>query len=356
MLDLGQRGMAPKDVAYGPNEPVLSPTQTLRVLSRPLIDRPHCAGAQSRTMRLPTRALVFAAVLLTACGAPLPSPTTTGTLVTAIAATPDSQPSSPTPTLTVAPTPTPLPTPSYVPPPPADSLHVDGLAVVAVERLRQVVDPENPTAHPRQNRALYVLVDGDAVQLTDGPRTIDGRDFWQVFDPDQPGVIDLWSGTGQPLGWVPAQLDGAATLTPFQPDCPTTLPTTAAELQRIQQLSELTGFACFGSREIVLTGQVRCYDGHGDGVLGAPFFDGRRACELDGVHINGQPIFDLLPASGPPREIVGTYEVRGQFDHPDSRRCTWIPFGTAPGPSGVPDPGAVASCRQLFVVTAVEEL
>jgi len=122
-------------------------------------------------------------------------------------------------------------------------------------------------------------------------------------------------------------------------------------------MSDFTGFACFGSREIVLTGHVRCYEGHGDGVLGAPFFDGRRACELDGVHITGQPIFDLLPdVDGGRSEIEGTYQVHGQFDHPESRRCTWIPFGTSFGPSGPPDPGAVTSCRQIFVVTAVVEL
>ncbi len=267
--------------------------------------------------------------------------------MTAIAPTPDSQPSSPTPTLTVAPTPTPVPTPSYVPPPPADSLHVDGPAMVAVERLRQVVDPENPTAHPRQNRALDVLVNGEVVLLIDGPRTIDGRDFWQVYDGSSPLPFD---DREEALGWVPALRDGIATLAPFQPPCPATLPITATELQGLR---DFTGFACFGSREIVLTGHVRCYWGHGDGVLGAPFFDSRRACTLDGVYVNGQPIFDLLPANGPPREIEGSYVVRGQFDHPDSRRCTWIPFGTTPSPSGAPDPGAVASCRRLFVVTAV---
>lgn len=300
-------------------------------------------------MTLPARLVILAVLLVAACGAPVPTPTTSGTPAQTMAPTGTPGP-SPTLTHTVGPIHTPLPTSGYVPPSPATSLRVDGLARVAVERLRQVVDPDNPTAHPRQNRALDALVNGDVVLLTGGPRTIDGRDFWQVYDRSSPLPFE---DTKRPLGWVPALRDGAATLMPFQPECPPTLPTTAAELQRLR---EFAGFACFGTRQIVLTGHVRCYEGHGDGVLGAPFFDGRRACELDGYGINGQPIFDLLSANGPPREIEGTYEVRGQFDHPDSRRCTWIPFGTAPGPSGPPDPGAVASCRQIFVVTAIEEL
>ena len=333
----------------------MSPTLTLRVLSRPLIDRPHCAGAQSRTMRLSVRALVLAAVLLTACGAPIPSPTTNGTpaQTTAPTGTPGL---SPSPTHAVAPIHTPPPTPGYVPPSPATSLQVGGLARVAVELLRQVVDPDNPTAHPRQNRALDPLVNGDVVLLRNGPRSVGGREFWQVYDSSSPLPFD---DRGKPLGWVPAQRDEIATLTPFQPPCPPTLPTTAAELQELQVSSRFTGLSCFGSRELVLSGEVHCDESHGDGVLGAPFFDGRRTCTLDGVYLTGRPIFDLLPdeSGAPHHEIEGMYEVRGQFDHPGSQQCSWIPFGTdIGGPGPVPDPGAVASCRQFFVVTAVREL
>lgn len=297
-------------------------------------------------MSLPAPRTLLVAIVLAACGtAPIPTQSPTASL----------SPSIPPQTPLDTPTPRPPPTPGYVPPSVATILLVDGLARVVVERLRQVVDPDNPTAHPRQNRGLNVLVSGRVVLLTDGPRSVRGRDYWQVFDDSLGRTVDL-DDPGRPLGWVPALRDGVATLTPYQPECPPALPTTAAEVQQLQGLRDFAGYACFGKREIVLTGHVRCYEGHGDGVLAAPFFDGRRTCELDGVYVNGEPVFDLLPASGPPREIEGSYEVRGQFDHPDSLRCTWKPLAAPPGPSGTPDPGAVATCRQLFVVTAVEEL
>ena len=284
--------------------------------------------------------------LVIACGvSPIPTQAPTASL----------ESSAPSPAPLETPTPRPIPTPGYTPPSVATILQVDGLARVVVERLRQVVDPENPTAHPRLNRGLNVLLSGRVVLLTDGPRSVRGRDYWQVFDDSLGRTVDL-DDPGRPLGWVPALRDDVATLTPYQPECPPTLPTTAAEVQQLQGLRDFAGYACFGTREIVLTGHVRCYEGHGDGVLAAPFFDGRRTCELDGVYVNGEPVFDLLPESGPLREIEGSYEVRGQFDHPDSRRCTWKPLAAPPGPSGTPDPGAVAACRQFFVVTAVEEL
>ncbi len=304
--------------------------------------------------------MIAGAVLALGACTSMPTPTGPGTppapTANALSTATPTTTRSAAPTAAVAPTPTQLSTPSYFPPPPVGSLRVDGLASVVVDRLLQVVDPANPTAHPRQNRGLNVLVSGGVVLLTDGPRSVRGRDYWQVFDDSLGRTVDL-NDPGRPLGWVPAQRGGAATLTPLQLECPQTLPTTAAELERLQRLSEFSGLACFGSRVIVLTGHVRCFEGHGDGVLGAPFFDGRRTCTLDGVSVNGQPVFDLLPdVSGGRSEIEGTYEVHGQFDHLDSGRCTWIPFGTSPGPSGPPDPGAVASCRQFFVVTAVEEL
>ena len=197
---------------------------------------------------------------------------------------------------------------------------------------------------------MGVLADGDVVLITEGPRTIDGRVYWQIYRSARPNL---------PLGWVPAERNGLPTLTPFLPDCPPTLPRTMQDLLRLQLSSEFSGFACFGSRELVFSGRVHCYEAHGDGVIGGPFLDAHRSCTLDGVYIHGEPVFELLPdESGAPHdEIEGTYEVRGQFDHPASRRCSWIAFGTDIGsPGTVPDPGAVAPCRLAFVVNAVREL
>jgi hypothetical protein len=208
----------------------------------------------------------------------------------------------------------------------------------------QIADPARPN-RKKENRRLPRLEDGTRVLLVE-TASHGSTTYWQVFSAG-------WSHG--PLGWLPEERDGDAVLEPFQPECPASSSVTDADLAPLTSLERLT---CFGDEEITLTGTVACTRMTSDfSVGGASFLDANRACDLgghEGVRLYGDVITSLLETP-PVESLVGQFVMTGQFDHPDARVCHTIPFGaSAPNtPSRPPHPGAVTTCRQLFVVSAV---
>ncbi len=266
--------------------------------------------------------------------------------------TPISLPSSAEPTPSTAPT-TPAPTPSPTPSPTRThdaSLHVDGLASVTKDGLRRWVDPADKQANKELDRPFEPLAQGVIVLLVDGPRTFDGIDYWQVH------TSQFQDNT--PLGWV-AAIDGAGNpnLVPFQAPCPIGEPTASDIAGRIGVDRESV-LECFGDREIILQGQVRCERIEADGVLAAPFFSSNVWCQLDQVlTLQGKAAFDLLDPQSGSQMTTGRYELRGHFDDPESRYCYWTPFGTnLEGRRDPGDPSAIVECRLFYVVTSATQL
>ena len=290
--------MAPKEVAYGPNEPVLSPTVTLRVLSRPLIDRPHCAGAQPRTMRLPARALVFAAVLLTACGSTLAP---TASMVTLLVTSGFSTSPAPTPSLISGPTESSTALPTPVP----AGLRVDGMARVTVDRLRQMADPEHPNDHALESpgsageRRLLPLQAGTQVYIVGGPLVAAGIEYWQVADYPIPGCC-------APFGWVRALTRSReVTIEPFETRCPdTSKPLASGEVARLDGLGQL---ACFGRTELQLRGALYCGRPTVDGpafLTGTGWVMDQIMCNLDETFpVHGSAVTEFETETRLPRGL-----------------------------------------------------
>lgn len=237
-----------------------------------------------------------------------------------------------------------VPTPSVRPgPTPDPSLHVDGMATVAVA-VAQVVDP----AHPNHNRALNARLGtidaGERVFLV---ATLVGKKgtSWQVYRETQ---------RAGPLGWVSEANGGNANLAPLQPLCPTNFPLTAQEIQALGRTAVLP---CFGETELTLTGTVNCDRPTIEwAVGGAAFLDANRSCRLDEqVELHGEAITSLLEAPTRVQFMSGRFLVRGHFDDPQAQSCAPVAFGTN-SPTGPPEPGTVMVCRQMFVVSSATRL
>ena len=259
--------------------------------------------------------------------------------MTAIAPTPDSQPSSPTPTLTVAPTPTPQP-----PPTPRPTLRVNGLAQVAINNLVQVLAPEINDPRNQIRLAVGSLDIGEIVFVVDR-REFAGRPHWEL------GRVS--SRPELPLGWVPELADnGLPTLFPYDPDCPDGEELTP---QALVDLGGLAALACFGNKELSLAGRVHCDAGSIDWTISGPtWLSETVVCGMDDeFRLNGPAATSLLDLPVP----NDRYRVRGHFDDPESIRCGWILFGTSGmSPKDPGEHGPVFTCRQLFVVTHVEQI
>jgi hypothetical protein len=255
---------------------------------------------------------------------------------------------SPIPQQTSSPTHAPSPTPTQpsTEPPTASpplTLHVDGLASVQVDELRRLLDPAHPRVHGGPNEEPSPLGLGEIAFLVDGPQQVGGRDYWQ-----------LAAGSGdRPIGWAPAtDKDGHATLVPFQPTCP---PVDDVSAAAIDALGGLQALACFGDRELTLSGQVECNRAIADGgVGGAPYFDSNRHCVLDDLlGVYGDAVTAILGPDPNLPTVSGMFELRGHMDDPGARGCGSIPIGVSLNSSTTPEPWAVVWCRQNFVVTAV---
>jgi hypothetical protein len=227
------------------------------------------------------------------------------------------------------------------------SLHIDGMATVHVDDIPQVVDPAHPNHDRDLNAELGSLSAGEHVFLVNQGR-VKRDSYWQV--------VRASGGTAGALGWIPQLIDDELTLDPFQPECPTAFPLSAADLVALGSLEALS---CFGNSELTLSGTVSCSLGSADLIVwGASYLNGQRICSLDDEFgLSGTPVTSLLDAPEAQPSIGGRYLVRGHFDHPDAQNCFSIPFGTSPGTlTAPPEPPAVISCRQLFVVSTVTPL
>jgi hypothetical protein len=228
-------------------------------------------------------------------------------------------------------------------PTPNSDLHVGGMATVVRDGVRRWADPAARAAghdYPR-------LGAGTLVYLVDGPRVLDGIEYWQVWPSASEG-----ESLGSPLGWTPSRLaNGEPVLEPHRPACPPySRPFTASDLASLTELEQLT---CFGASEIVLHGTVDCTRPIVDGYVGgAPYMESNRACRVGGFPVQGSGVYRLLDEPKPVEEVRGFYEVRGHFDDPGAMQCHSIPDGTSLELEGEPDPGAVMICRSDFVATS----
>jgi hypothetical protein len=238
------------------------------------------------------------------------------------------------------PTPTPLPAPT-----PEPVLRPDGMAMVAAPGGLVVWSAPGT----KKARALTpALPAGTRLFLTRGPRHAHGFDWWEVQVEYKPGLSPLF-------GWIHAtSTENQPTLVPVALDCPSS--DAPIDQARLVAIGNLQSLACFGGRDITVRGDLACYDAAVDRIVGgASWLGANYSCSMNSAFYLEGPVVARL--NGGRRPVTGWYEVRGHFDDPESMACSWIEFGTSlTTPSGHPDPGAIISCRQMFVVTAVTKL
>lgn len=255
---------------------------------------------------------------------------------------------SPTATATTDPV-TPMPSPTRTPEPPEPTLHIGGMARVVTNiaaGLPRWTEPTDKSSNRRLNRLYGTLDEGALVLLVDGPRTVDGIDYWQLWP-------SYWQNSS-PLGWAAeAQPDGDLNLYPYEPPCP---PAEGLLAVHLAALGRLESLSCFGDRLLTLSGVVTCESGHGDGVLAGPILSSRTWCWLDNyLQLAGPAVTGLVADPHDTPYFSGTYRIRGRFDDPEARYCYGTPFGTnLEGRQDPGDPGAVMECRMFFVVSDAE--
>jgi hypothetical protein len=276
--------------------------------------------------RLAVVVLAAATLALSGCASPIPQPTSSPTV-------------APTPIPTQQPTQTDQPSPT-----PQPTLHVDGLATVITDGLRRWADPADRNSHRGLNEKYGRLEAGTRVLLVEGPVTIGGTDYWQLYP-------SYWN-YATPLGWAPgSKADGTPNLAPYQPVCPSPDGLTAAQLAALDRFEQL---ACYGDRELTLRGSLKCESGAGDGIIAGPMLSSRTWCGLDGaVAMFGPVVTGLVEDPSGTPVFRGSYELKGHFDDPGAGFCHQVPFGTSLAGSADPgDPGAICECRMFFVVTS----
>jgi hypothetical protein len=180
---------------------------------------------------------------------------------------------------------------------------------------------------------LMGVVAGGALVVTHGPVVVDGAE-WYLLTPAQL-AIDV------PTGWARrAAEDGTLMLGPSDLPCPGT-PATAAEVGARQITYGLA--ACYGTDDIVITGDLACDPTPSDYVTGASWLAGG-TCRLEGMF---RTVYGL-DADTPP----GTYAVTGHFNDPEAAACTSV--DGAADPDGQLRLHAVLDCRSSFIATGIE--
>jgi hypothetical protein len=213
--------------------------------------------------------------------------------------------------------------------------------------LRRWVDPADKNSHPALNEKYGSLDVGKRVLLVDGPITIEGTDYWQIYPSN-----DFYQLNSSPLGWAAAsRADGTPNLAPYQPSCPSPDGLTAGQLAALDGLERL---ACYGDRELTLSGALKCESGIADGFLAGPMLSSTTWCGLDdALGVFGPVVTGLVRDPHGTPVFRGSYELKGHLDDPGAAFCHQVPFGTSLGGSSDPgDPGAIVECRMFFVVTA----
>ena len=279
--------------------------------------------------RLPPRAdmtlraaAVFIVTMAAACASPVPT-------------------SSPSSAPTLSPTNAPSPTPQVSLQEP--SLHIDGLAKMIRAGVKLWADPADQS-HPHRQDDYQQLEVGAEVLLVDGPRSVDGVDYWQLF---RSAAHDT-----TPLGWAAVTGEGGVTnLAPNPISCPAASGIDAAQLVTLKPIEQVS---CFGNRELTLHGKVHCDVGIADSTWAGPMLSSTTMCGLDGIlGLFGAVITDLVDTQAGDSGLSGSYDISGHFDDPGAQHCYSTPFGTPLNGSHDPgDPGVIQLCRTFFVVTA----
>jgi len=172
----------------------------------------------------------------------------------------------------------------------SSSLHVDGLVRVVSQADLTVWRVPSTAAADRLQPPLRA---GALLYLTSGPRAVNGAAWWQVQPDDQ-------RNPGGQFGWVLEQgTNGVANLLAVQPACPGS--GGSIDAAAIHGLGMLSALACFGNREIGLSGLVHCSSGAVDAAVAGPsWFATPVFCNLDDtLNLYGSPLDALVQTSNP---------------------------------------------------------
>jgi hypothetical protein len=257
---------------------------------------------------------------------PSPAPTATPSEPVVSPSIPAESTSSP------APTPAVQPTPGASEPPAVDpGLGVDSPAVTLVGDLRvrskPTVDVSSAKLEPLLPAGVRLLVIAESVAA-------DGYAWYHVIPVDP----------GYPSGWVAAGIrEGDPWITSAQLDCPE-LPVAAANLS---SLGVYGGLACYGKREIEVTGEMTCDVGDVDLSIGGPsWLRDDRHCTLDLGDSTMEVLDGGMPIDYGPGRMNGI--VTGHFADPESSTCVSAIEDVDPPPDA---DEIVATCRAMFVGT-----
>ena len=255
-----------------------------------------------------------------------------------------SPPSTPSPSAVVPVSPSPTATASGTSsPPPATAspaatpngtvaLAVDGAARTTTDSLRVRSAPGTADS---SKKLEPLLATGTRLYVVDGPVAADGYDWYEVVPFD--GRL--------PQGWVAsASRQGESWVEDDAESCPTS-PLDAANVARLMTFG---GLACFGDREVQVTGEVHCEFADVDSPISGPdWIHYDRYCTLN---LGGEArlwINDGGMTLGYP--MTSQALVTGHFDDPQATLCVSGDESSAPDPARV-----VLDCRAQFVGTSID--
>jgi hypothetical protein len=295
-------------------------------------------------------------LLVAACSSQVPpSPSVVVTVPVSVPSS--SRPSAP-PGETPSPTPIVATTPPRQPPPTPQTLRVGGMARVNVERLRQLYDPERPNAKPPASlgETLAALTRAEEVFLLEGPRRVDGREFWKVA-----------AYRGRTLfGWIPSTTDsGKPAIVPPDEPCPSVSEDFIAVT--FPGRDGRRGLSCFGDADVSVRGILSCAEWQVDAFAwleGASWLESLEdaiECGLgeydDNMRVYGEVVTSLLDDPNYGGRYTDFVEVTGHFDDPESEACYWVSGNYMPADvSDYPPETAVFACRIRFVATEVRSI
>lgn len=233
-------------------------------------------------------------------------------------------------------------------------LRTNSLAKVAVDRLRVQTEPG-----PDKNEAGRALRAGDHVYVAEGPRVVDGTDWYAV----------LWEDVNSVYGWVPAATKSRPTLVPHPVECPG-----MADWAAFYALGPWERLACFGGRPVSVDMWVRMTKPRLDTSLVCTYWKVKASAKVTGVPCLAQPEW-LAGITGLQGRRPGDLEVRlsydpatvdvaslgadthwrrvtGSFMHPAADECRAVDQAT--GSDLVTPEEAGLYCDAVFVVTAIE--
>jgi hypothetical protein len=182
---------------------------------------------------------------------------------------------------------------------------------------------------------------GSIAYIMAGPERRAGVEWWQVQ-----------SERSFDVGWAPTAKDGTLLLVPLDPRCP---PIATLTVEQVIGIGRVRGLVCFGDAPLTFDANVACVSAVIDGGPGgASWMDSYRLCRTVGdpaMALFGQAITSSLGADLASNPVTVRFRITGHFDDPESSHCWNVPVGVNLDAAGEPDPAAVISCRERFVVT-----